>query len=250
MGSWIPIPRQDRSAGLPTRIPDLAVVAPALLPVVGWVKFHVDRNFAEALDLFCSSDHLRHTQTTTRLRIVFATSRGRFDEALEWIESALLIDPYASWLYRLHAWTLHLAGERTKSIERVEHAMKTFPEDIGTHAFASMILAFNDHLEPAVSLAQDLVRRAPYFDVANAVHAYALACAGRHDEAREILERLQWLSRERFVLRSFSAAGFAAIGDKARSNHGIEGSRRLTLSLVLPDARRSATAISARGPGI
>jgi DNA-binding winged helix-turn-helix (wHTH) protein len=195
-------------------IPDLAVVAPALLPVVGWVKFHVDRNFAEALDLFCSSDHLHHTQTTTRLRIVFATSRGRFDEALEWIESALRIDPYASWLYRLQAWTLHLAGQRAKSIERVEHAMKTFPEDIGTHAFASMILAYNDHLEPAVSLAQDLVRRAPYFDVANAVHAYALARAGKHDEAREILERLQWLSRERFVLRSFSAAGFAAIGER------------------------------------
>jgi transcriptional regulator HilA, main transcriptional regulator of SPI1 len=195
-------------------LPDIAVVAPSLVPLVGWVKFHVDRDFAEALDLFSASGHLPHSQTTTRLRVAFAVSRGRFAEALEWIESALPIDPYAPWLYRLHAWTLHLAGERSKSIERVEHAMKTFPEDIGSYAFASMILAFNDQVEPAITLAQDLVRKAPFIDVANAVHAYALACAGRRDEAREILERLQWLSRERFVLRSFSAAGFAAMGEK------------------------------------
>ena len=45
------------------------------------------------------------------------------------------------------------------------------------------------------------------------VHAYALACAGRKDEARAILERLQWLSRERFLLNSFNPAVHVALGD-------------------------------------
>jgi len=53
----------------------------------------------------------------------------------------------------------------------------------------------------------------PYFDPATAVHAYALACAGRADEAHTILERLQWLSRERFLLTSFTAAAYLALGD-------------------------------------
>jgi hypothetical protein len=46
-----------------------------------------------------------------------------------------------------------------------------------------------------------------------AVHAYALACAGEHENALEILERLQWLERERFTMRSFSAAAYLALGD-------------------------------------
>jgi len=45
------------------------------------------------------------------------------------------------------------------------------------------------------------------------VHAYALACAGRADEARALLERLQWMSRERFVLSSFTPAVHVALGD-------------------------------------
>ena len=76
-----------------------------------------------------------------------------------------------------------------------------------------MILAFNGDAPHATELAQSLTQRSPHFDVATAVHAYALACAGRGDEARAILERLQWLSRERFVLSSFTPAVHVALGN-------------------------------------
>jgi hypothetical protein len=46
-----------------------------------------------------------------------------------------------------------------------------------------------------------------------ALHAYALASANRKEEARAILERLQWLSRERFVSTSFNPAVYVALGD-------------------------------------
>jgi hypothetical protein len=36
---------------------------------------------------------------------------------------------------------------------------------------------------------------------------------GRTDEARTILERLEWLSRERYVLSSFTPAVYVAFGD-------------------------------------
>ena len=53
----------------------------------------------------------------------------------------------------------------------------------------------------------------PHFDLATAVHAYALACAGHGDEAGALLERLQWLSRERFVPNGFNAAVYVALGE-------------------------------------
>jgi hypothetical protein len=55
----------------------------------------------------------------------------------------------------------------------------------------------------------------PDYDLASAVHAYTLACAGRRDEAHSLLERLQWLGRERYVLRSFTPAAYLALGDQA-----------------------------------
>ncbi len=41
-----------------------------------------------------------------------------------------------------------------------------------------------------------------------------MACAGRADEARVILERLQWLGRERYVVRGFMPAAYLALGDQ------------------------------------
>jgi DNA-binding winged helix-turn-helix (wHTH) protein/tetratricopeptide (TPR) repeat protein len=202
--------RQIRRIG--ESISDITLDAPALLPTLGWINFHVDRDLAGALDLFSASAHLPHTASTTRLRVMFALSRHRFDEAVEWLQSALSIDPFAPWLHVLLAWTHHLAGRQASSVESVEKALALFPDHEATQACGALILSFNGHAERGAKLAQDLVRRTPYFDIATAIHAYAIACNGQRDEACGILERLQWLSRERFVLRSFLPAAFAALG--------------------------------------
>ena len=183
-----------------------------LMPAIGWIKFHVDRDLAGALEMFSRSAQLPHGASTTCLRVMFALSRHRFEEAREWLHSALLIDPYAPCLHSMHAWALHLAGRRSMSVEAIEKALELFPDQEGVQAFAALILSFNGRAEQAVDLAQELVRHTPYFDLAGAIHAYALACSDRRKEAHEILEQLQWLSRERFVLRSFLPAGFAALG--------------------------------------
>jgi len=193
-------------------ISDAALEGPALLPMVGWVKFHVDRDLAGALELFSASAQLPHGASTTLVRTMFALSRHRFEEALEWLQSALLLDPYAPWVHVMRAWTLHLAGRYAKSVEAIEKALAIFPDHDGTQAFGALILAFNGQAERAARLAGELVRRTPYLDFASAVHAYALACNGQRDEAQKVLERLQWLGRERFVLRTFTAAAFAALG--------------------------------------
>jgi DNA-binding winged helix-turn-helix (wHTH) protein len=195
-------------------VPDSAATAPALLPITGWVRFHVDRDLPGALEQFSASAELPHSRTTTRLRVMFALSRYRFDEALDWLDSALALDPYAPWLHGLQAWAMHLAGRRADSVELIESALDTYPNIDEIQAYGGLILAFNGYADRAAVVAQDLVRRTPYFDIGNAIHAYALALNGRREQAHEILERLQWLSRERFVLRSFLPAGFAALGER------------------------------------
>ena len=194
-------------------IPSNVEGAEAILPAMGWVRFHIDRDLAGAARAFSASAHLPHETSITRLRAMFALSRHRFSEAIALLNDALQSDPYSPWLNARLAWAYHLAGESAKSVAQAEHALDIFPDHECSGIYGAMILAFNGKVDRAIAVSESLVRRSPYFDPAAGVHGYALAQAGRHDEARSILERLQWLGRERFVLSSMTAAICAALGD-------------------------------------
>lgn len=187
--------------------------AEALLPAVGWIRFHVDHDLPGALRDFATSAHLRHETSITRIRSMFALSRHHYVEAIELITAALRMDSYSPWLNGRLAWAYHLSGEREKSMAQALHALELFPEHGSVSVFGTIILAFNGEAERAVNVAESLVRRSPHLDIASSLYAYALAQAGREQEARSMLERLQWLSRERFVLTSFTAATCVALGD-------------------------------------
>jgi DNA-binding winged helix-turn-helix (wHTH) protein/tetratricopeptide (TPR) repeat protein len=192
---------------------DLAEVAPALLPPLGWSAFHVDRDVATAIDMFSQSAHLPHDAWTTSLRVMFALSLHRFEEAADWLQSALLIDPYAPWLHARLAWTWHLAGDVDQSKFHLQEAFRLFPDHESTRIYGSMLLAYQGDVKRAEKLASELVRRSPNFDNALAIHAYALARDHRENESRGLLERLQWLSREHYVSSSFTPAAYVALGE-------------------------------------
>jgi DNA-binding winged helix-turn-helix (wHTH) protein/tetratricopeptide (TPR) repeat protein len=194
-------------------IPDLPLQAEGALPDLAWVNFHFDRNLPAALWAIDLSTHLPHDPWITRARTMLALGRHRFAEAISLLRAAIDVDPYSPWLHSRLAWALHLDGQASQSMEQTEEAIHLFPHHEGTGLYGSMILAYNGQAERAVQLAQDLVQQRPYLDIAAAIHAYALAQAGRAPEARAILDRLQWLSRERFVLKSFTPAAYAALGE-------------------------------------
>jgi DNA-binding winged helix-turn-helix (wHTH) protein len=194
-------------------IHDLPLQAELALPALAWVNFHFNRNLPAALWAIDLSTHLPHDPWITRARTMLALGRHRFAEAIALLRAAIDVDPYSPWLHSRLAWALHLDGQAGQSVEQTEEAIRLFPHHEGTGLYGSMILASNGQAERAIQLAQDLVQSRPYFDLATAAHAYALALAGRAIEARAILERLQWLSRERFVLKSFVPAAYVALGE-------------------------------------
>jgi DNA-binding winged helix-turn-helix (wHTH) protein/tetratricopeptide (TPR) repeat protein len=194
-------------------IPGFPENAEAVLPALAWVNLHVDRNLPAALSAMEHSAHLPHDRWITRVKAHFTLSRRLFPEAIAMLRAAIEIDPFASWLHSRLAWAMHLNGEADASLEQIDQAMRRFPEYEGARFYAAMIAGFNGDTARAVEFAEDLVQRQPYFDPASSVQAYALAAAGRAAEARAVLDRLQWLGRERFVLKSFNAAAWVALGD-------------------------------------
>jgi TolB-like protein/tetratricopeptide (TPR) repeat protein len=194
-------------------IPDLPHRAGALLPALGWINFHFDRNLPAARQAFSLSAHLPHDPWITRARNMFALSRHRFTEAIAQLRAAIQLDPYSPWLHDRLAWALHLDGQAAESVAQIQIALNLFPDHEFAVFYGALILAFNGEAARATELARELALRLPHFDLATAAHAYALACAGCQDEAGAILERLQWLSRERFLLNSFIPAVHVALGD-------------------------------------
>ncbi len=212
-GYMSPAVSADHVRRIEESVPGLPYQAQELLPTLGWIRFHFDRNLPAALLAFSSSAHLPHDPWTTRVRTMFALSRRRFAEAIALLRAAIQQDPYSPWLQSRLAWALHLDGQAAESIEQIRVALSLFSEHEFTHFYGALILAYNGETARATQLALDLAQRLPFFDLASAAHAYALACAGRKDEARATLERLQWLSRERFLLNSFNPAVHLALGD-------------------------------------
>lgn len=204
-------------------IPATAEGAEAILPPLGWIRFHVNHDLPGALRAFATSAHLPHETSITRLRSAFALSRRRYLEAIELISDALHIDPYSPWLNARLAWAYHLSGEASKSVAQAKHALELFPEHESSNTYGAIILAFNGEANRAITVAENMVRRSPYFDPGTAVYAYALAQGGRTEEARSLLERLQWLSRERFVLSSFTPAVSLVLGDPDGAIADLQG---------------------------
>jgi tetratricopeptide (TPR) repeat protein len=185
----------------------------AILPALGWVRLNIERNLSAARWAFAKSELLPHTSFNTRERVMFCLSRHQFSEAAALSDAALRKDPFSPWLHARQPWIAHLAGHAEQSVELARRGLEQFPGHDGVALYASIVLAHNGKTDESVRLAEGLIQRQPHIDLLAAVHAYALACAGRSAEARAILERLQWLSRERYVLKSFQPAVHVVLGD-------------------------------------
>jgi DNA-binding winged helix-turn-helix (wHTH) protein/tetratricopeptide (TPR) repeat protein len=212
-GFMTPMSASEEIRRIAAAIPDVVNDTPSILPALGWISFHIDRDLREANRLFEQCANLPHDLLTTRLRVMFALSRHRFDEAIQMLHSALQIDPFAPWLHARLAWTYHLAAKRNESMHEIEKCLRLFPDHESTAFYGAIIFAFNGDARRGTRLAEDLAQKTPYLDIAMAIQAYSYVCAGNHDNARLTLERMQWLSRERFVLRTFTAGAYAALGD-------------------------------------
>jgi TolB-like protein len=194
-------------------IAELNEQAEALLPALGWVEFHFDRDARSAHQMMARSAGLPYDAANTRVRSWLLLSRHRFGEAIELLRAAIQLDPYSPCLQAPLAWALHLAGEREASLAQIRKAIDFSSEYDNSLFFGAMILGYNGEAARALEVAETLTARASHYDLATSAHAYALACAGRTEESHDLLERLRWLSRERFVLSTLNAATHVVLGE-------------------------------------
>jgi len=194
-------------------IPELNEQAEALLPALGWVEFHFNRDARSALRMMARSAGLPYDGTNTRVRNWLLLSRNRCGEAIELLRAAIQLDSYAPWLQPALAWAMHLANERDASVTQIRKAIEMSSDFDNSLFFGAIILGYNGEAARAIQLAETLTARSSHNDLAISAHAYALACAGRAEESHGLLERLDWLSRERYMLDTPNAATHLLLGE-------------------------------------
>ena len=118
-------------------------------------------------------------------------ARQRLDEALPLFERARAADPLASFPYTLAGWGLLMCGKPEEGLRHIEDALTFEKEDasaICALSIANVALGKFDDGIAAGEHGVAVARRAPFFV---GVLGWALAAAGRSDDARAVLEELR-----------------------------------------------------------
>ena len=193
----------------------------SMYPALGWIYFHHDRDLAAAADAYARPKHPGYNPWALIYEVRFALGQGRFREAISLLRSALDTDPYSPVLHGRLAWALHLAGEQHAAVKQAKRTLELFPGHSGAMFFCAIVFAAasklsdssNDLGARATALATKLIQDSPAMEAGYATLAYAQARQGNLTEARTQLDRQQWMSRERYDMRSFHAPALVELGE-------------------------------------
>jgi serine/threonine protein kinase/Tfp pilus assembly protein PilF len=151
----------------------------------------------------------------------FLTGLGRFDEALPVWRRAQELDPLSLVIRAATGWCLCFARRYEEAIRESEKTLEmdpTFAVALGVIGLACVETSRHARAIEALQKAVEFSSSTRYL----ADLAYALAKAGRGDEARATLADLERLSSTRYVSPYFIAAAHAALGDTERAWRCLE----------------------------
>ena len=183
--------------------------------VVGWIALTYDwewqkaeRSFERAIEL-----NPNYSYGHSGLAWYFVVA-GRFDEAIEMIQTAVKLDPLSPVLNNNLANVHMYSGQVEPAIEQRKEALKLDPSQLDTLSdLARDYLIMSRYADAEKSIEEALNHHGRTAGlVASLARTYALW--GRKSEAEKLLQELQDRDREEYILPSDFARVHAALGNK------------------------------------
>ena len=212
---------------------------------LAYAVFYYDWNWPEARrEMQRCLEEAPGDSTAHNYYASFLSALGRFDEALPEWRRAQELDPLAAIARAATGRHFVFARRYEEAIYESERALElepTFPVALGVIGIASSQLARHDAAIEALRRAIEPSSSTRY----RADLAYALARAGRPDDARRTLAELEALSKTRYVSPYYLAPAYAALGDTEAAFSRLEkafaersnGMTYLTVDPTLDDVR-------------
>jgi tetratricopeptide (TPR) repeat protein len=123
----------------------------------------------------------------------------RHNEAWEQINEAMRLDPLSLPNNAEVVRTLYYARNYDQAIEHGQKAMQLDPNYVRTHFWLGRVYSQKGMHREAIAASEKILEAMPDSTLGLTEMAYSLAVAGRRNEARQILGRLEERSRSAFV---------------------------------------------------
>jgi tetratricopeptide (TPR) repeat protein len=206
-----------------------AIALDEMLPIahfsVGWIALAYDwqwqkakQSFERACELNPNDPYAYHGLAYWYLLVV----AGRFDAAIEMIQTALKLDPLSQEFNHSLANIYSRSGQVEQAIEQREKTLELAPRFVvGIEDLAYDYIAMSMYTEAVASVekAMSLAGRTPRL-VTLLARAYALS--GRKDEAETLLQELQERATSEYVLPTCFADVYASLGNTDEAFRWLE----------------------------
>ena len=213
-------PRAEAAAQTALRLDDNLAEGHTSLAFVkmayAWDWETADREFRRAIELN------PNYATAHQWYASYLVMMGRFDESIREIKRAQELDPLSRIINANLGLHYYYARQFDQSFEQLKKTISLDEQFFVPHQYLGRTLIQKGMYREAVTeleLARKLSNDSPEV-IASLGHA--LAVAGRKDEARKILQELDDISRQRYVLPYFRAAVYTGLGDKDQAFQWLE----------------------------
>jgi tetratricopeptide (TPR) repeat protein len=190
---------------------------------LAYVELHHDRNWAGAERTFQRAIELNPNHAVTRLWYVnLLAVSARFEEALEQCQRAIELDPLSIVHNLVTGWVLFFQRRYDVAYQRMERALELEPGFFQAYYWRGWALWKMGRAEEAAAHLETSSRLAQHAPTVLHLRALNAAFAGRLDDAREILSRMEAMRGERYVSAFAIGLGHAVVGDLDAAEPWIE----------------------------
>jgi len=190
---------------------------------VGWIALVYDWQWQKAKQSFERARELNPNDPSAYEGLAwYLTVAGRFDEAIDMMQTAVKLDPLSPIYRTALAQMYSYSGQVERAIEQLKKTLELTPGFVvAMDGLAEDYLYMSMYPEAIASVekAMTLAGRTPGL-VTLLGRAYALS--GRKDEAKTLLQELQERTTSEYVLPTFFAEVYASLGDTDEAFRWLE----------------------------
>ena len=199
--------------------PEIAEVYASL----GWIAMWYDRDWPAAERHFLKAIQMKPDYPEAHLwfgNLLACT--GRFDEAVREMKRGKELEPLEPAPPTHVGWALYYARRFNESIEELRKVIESDPEFSLSYMMLAGNFADKKMWPEAIAAGQKFVELTSESVVALSLLGFVYGSAGLKEEASKILERLNGMSKERYVGPLFKAFVWMGLGETDKALENLE----------------------------
>ncbi len=175
-----------------------------------WTEAESEFKQAVELDPNSASAHYRYG-------VEYLISIGRSDEAIAEVKRALEIEPLDLNMVANLARVYHYERQPDKALEQAKRAHDLEPNFVIGRLSLGMAYNGSGLYDDAIRLSENSLQSDPGYQHMLWIGGYAYAKTGRRREAEEVIGKLREIAKTQYVIPSFAASIYGALGDKDKA---------------------------------